>query len=176
MPQGNEERVIQFVLRRSVLQLGIHPFDRAEQHQRLIHQMTAQVTQHATTAGLADRTWRITLDAGLEPADRAQRLTVQQLAHGEEVRIPAAVLINAKQYATSLGRVHQLARLRCITGERLVADHPDTQFYRFEDQRSPRGQRCGNHHHINPGRNQLGQCVEGRHAGMVCGHFLLALG
>src|SRR6202035_5444669 len=92
--QGDEHVVLETRLADAPLRIDAHC--RAEQHQGLVGEMAAEV-EHGAAAGFARPSLRrVAFEARLESRHRPQLTVGDELADGEEVRIPAPVLIRAK--------------------------------------------------------------------------------
>ncbi|GAA3101123.1 hypothetical protein GCM10020001_017580 [Nonomuraea salmonea] len=102
----------------------------AEQLQRLVHQVAAEVVQQpahligpAALAPAALGHGPPALEARLEAQHPAQQPLAGQAAHGAEVAVPAPVLEHGQQETTLLGQADQPAPLLGGPGQRLVHDH-----------------------------------------------------
>ncbi|MCY1401570.1 hypothetical protein D9M71_166910 [compost metagenome] len=173
--QGHKEAVIERLVFLQIIQLGVDPCHRTEQQQRLIHQIAAQITQETTATAVVHRLWRIAFDPRFETGDLPQRTGLDEFAHGEKVRVPAPVLVDAQLHTLALGHGDQGLRLLRVSGERLVADHRHIVFDGVEHQRRATFERCGHYQHIDPDFDQLADAVEGRHAGVFCRQQLAPL-
>ena len=94
----------------------------------LVDEVAAEVAQQATTGGRRLGLRRPALERRLVAPQLPQAAGVQQFAEGQEVRVPAPVLVGAEQHTFGLGQLHGVpGRLR-VQRERLVADdrHPAT--------------------------------------------------
>lgn len=117
--------------------LGVDGDDRAEQGQRLVDEVAAEVVEEPAqlrrVAGLAPAALGLrapALEAGLEALDVTERAVVDQLADGAEVVVPAAVLEDGEQQAAVLGERGELLGLGGGRGQRLVDDHRQTGLQR----------------------------------------------
>ena len=107
MAQGQKEFPLSRGIATGKLRLGIDPFDRPEHQQRLVHQMAAQFEEQASLGAQARRGQVGQLQARLEEAYPAQALFAQQSNQGEQVRIPAAQLLDAERDAPPFGQRQQ---------------------------------------------------------------------
>ncbi|MCY1228269.1 hypothetical protein D9M72_405710 [compost metagenome] len=142
----------------------VHPVERgedgggrAEEPQRLVHQMAAEVAQQpARRAGL-EGVRLVEVEAGLEPRHLPYRAGPQHRAERPDVRVPAAVVEHIEDHAGGRGRLDQLAAHLGVRGEGLVRHHMDAGRNRLEDQRAAGFRRRGDHHRVNAGGQQLRQ-------------------
>ena len=92
---------------------------------------------------------------------------VQQATHGQQVRVPAPVLVHAQRHAGALGGLHRGARLRGVERERLVHHDRKAELDRLQCERDVRRRR-GSRWRRRPRRPLRGRrAVEGRRVRMV---------
>ncbi len=126
--------------------LRIYGRDWAEQMQRLIDQVAAEVQQQAAAVR-----GRVALApcvrTGLRAPALESRLVAQHVAQGavsdqlderQLVRVPAAVLERGQQHAAPLGVCDQLIGLRGVERQRLVDDHRQAVVDRLRGERRMR--------------------------------------
>ncbi len=108
--------------------VGVQALRRAEQLQGLVEHVRAEVVQQA--AARRGRFAPALLDVGaetvevrLEAAYAAQRAAAEQRLQGQEIGVPAAVVVNAEHAAVFPGAGDQGFRLGAADGEGLVDDH-----------------------------------------------------
>ena len=73
------------VLRLQLVGLGVHPPHRTEQMQRLVNQVTSEITQQPAPGRGWRRIWGPSLKGRLEPTNLAQLTSIEQPAHGKQV-------------------------------------------------------------------------------------------
>ncbi len=128
---------------------------RAEERQRLVDDVAAQVVQQAADllriARLAPAALRLrppALEAGLEALHLAQLAALDQRGQGAEVVVPATVLEDREQQPALLGEGRQLARLGRRARDRLVHDHRQPGLQRGRRERDVRLVRGGDHDEV----------------------------
>jgi hypothetical protein len=115
------------------------------------------------------------LEPRLEDGQHAERSFVQELAHGQEVRVPAAVLVHGQRDSELLGQADYLAGRISIRRERLVADDRQAQTQHLLGKRDVGGDRRGDRHRLGSRAGPVRQRGEDR-AAEVLGDLAAALG
>ena len=77
--------------------LGVDRGHRAQQHQCLVDEVAAEVAQRATPGGRRTRLGIEPLEPRLEPRQLTQGTAVGKVADGQEVGVPAAVLVRRQR-------------------------------------------------------------------------------
>ena len=157
----------------AVMHLGVHAGDRAGQDQGLVGQVAAEVQQRAAARGGRSGLGPEPLEARLEDGQRAECALAEELAHGQEVRIPATVLVHGEGDLELLGELDGGAGGLGIRRERLVGDDRQAQAQRLLGERDAGGRRGGNSHRFSSRAGQVLQRGEGREA-EVLGDLALA--
>ena len=110
----HEDRVLDARSRPAAVDLREDALDRAEQQEALVDEVSAQVAVRA--AGLLGRLAplgagrRPALEARLEAVDRPERAIVDQRPDGQEVAVPAPVLVDRQDAARACGRPRSATR------------------------------------------------------------------
>ena len=155
MPQDHERVIVGLLLGAADLKLSVDHRRRAEQLQRLIDQMRAEVEQHAAAVRrrgtglprLGNRR-RPALEAGLEARYAAQGFPGQQLADSQEIAVPAPVVEHREHPAQPLSQGDQLPALGGADSERLVHHNVQSRLQRRLRQRKMGGGRGPQHHEV----------------------------
>jgi hypothetical protein len=116
----------------------------------------AEVEQRATAGRARSDLRRQPLEARLETDDVAQRPTVDEGSDGEEVGVPAPVLVRRQGEAQPLGELHRAAGGGRVERERLVADHREAHVQRLFAERRVRVGRGRDRDRLRPGGLHLG--------------------
>ena len=91
----------------------------------------------------------------------------EQPPDGQQVRVPAPVLVDAERDARRLGGVDRGARLRRVERERLVHHDREAELDRLQRERDVGCRGRGDGDGVRARRRQGREAVEGRRAGMV---------
>jgi len=94
--QGGEHVVVEPAGVGAMMHLGVHAGHRAGQHQGLVGQVAAEVRQGAAAGRVRAVLRPEPLEPRLQDGQRAERSFVQELAHGQEVRVPRTPDIGIK--------------------------------------------------------------------------------
>src|SRR6185437_10765780 len=129
-PQRHEAVVIRLRARSPMRLLSIDGIGPAEELERLVNQVRAEVEEQPTRQrwigalppGVGLRSRAEALEAALEACDASECVALHQAPHGEEVIVPAAILEDAKRLPGALGRRDHLLRLGGAGCEWLI-DH-----------------------------------------------------
>src|SRR3954470_4253220 len=125
MREGNEGVVAHRGAGSAAVDLGIYALGGAEEEERLVDQVRAQVVEHAArllgriqlAPGARANLRSPALEAGLEPVHLAERALLDQLADREEVAVPAAVVEDGQHQRALAGRLFDPAAVGGGGGE-----------------------------------------------------------
>ncbi len=130
MGEGDEGVVVGLRARPADIGLGVYGDDRAEERQRLVDEMAAEVVEQSAdlqrVTGLAPAALGLrppALEPGLEALDLAEGALFDELADRTEVVVPAAVLEDGQQQTAVGGQRGELLGLGGGRGQRFVDDH-----------------------------------------------------
>ena len=109
-PAGVLQQQQEFVLRlrADLVRLRVHPTHRAEEMQSLVDQMAAEVAKQTATGRRRLGLRRPALERRLEPAHLAQTAGVQESTDGQQVGVPASVLVRTDQHTFALGQLDRV--------------------------------------------------------------------
>jgi hypothetical protein len=148
MRQGDEGIIIDFDRWPAPIQLGVNVTGWAEEDQRLVDEMAAEIVQESAgllgCAKLAPATlWNRppAIEARFEPIRLAERTFAQQSAHRKEVSIPPSVLKHGEHSPSEPRLINEPTSLGRGWGKRLVHDDVQAGAERGERQRHVRSVR-----------------------------------
>ena len=124
MGQAEEDRVGDQRAGPAFVELGIDAEDRPEELHRLVDKVAAQVVERpARLLGPfppAGDLGQMAPESRFDAVDGTEQTVADELPHGQEVAVPAAVLVDAQEPAAAERGVGEACRLRGAPGDRLV--------------------------------------------------------
>lgn len=143
-------------------EIGEDTFRATKENQGLIDEMGAEIEEHAgTRKGLLSPGTRFerrteAIEAAFIFSKPSQTIFIKELANGEEIAIPAAILKNAEQAANFAGEANQCVRVGGGDGERLVDHHVLASLQSLCGEVEVGGVGRSDHHEIDAGIGEEG--------------------
>ena len=149
---GDEGRILHLAAGPAPVHLGEHPASPTEQDQALVHEVRPEIAMRATglLGGLAPLVAddAPSLEPRLEAVDLAEGAARQERPHGQEVTVPAPVLVDGQDPPGALGGLEQRLGFGDVHRDRLVDDDVPPGLERADPDRDVGPVRGHDHDHL----------------------------